>query len=148
MEASLEEIHEKSALLADQLNRMCDEVEKGEKVVARMETITKQNETLKRDNSYLTSDLETLKEELQQKEKEILTLFDDNDKMVAKLITLGYQVSVEDDSAITFTALTNPLPSNTGSKSDPFKNTKDKKETSNKIPEDLSGLSIDELLNG
>jgi len=148
LEASLEDIHEKSALLADQLNRMCDEVEKGEKVVARMETITKQNETLKRENSYLTSDLETLKEELQQKEKEILTLFDDNDKMVAKLITLGYQVSVEDDSAITFTTLTNPLPSNTGSKSDPSKNTKDKKETSNKIPEDLSGLSIDELLNG
>jgi len=149
LEASLEDIHNKSALLADQLNRMCDEVEKGEKVVARMETITKENETLKHENANLTSDLDALKEELQQKEKEILTLFDDNDKMVAKLITLGYQVQVEDDSALTFTTVNANLPATT-SKADPLKNTKDKKETNNnnfKV-EDLSGLSIDELLNG
>jgi chromosome segregation ATPase len=148
LEASLEEIHGKSALLADQLNRMCDEVEKGEKVVARMEIITKENQTLKHENANLTTDLETLKEELQQKEKEILTVLDDNDKMVAKLITLGYQVQVEDDSALTFTEIA--IPSKDGKKPIPAK-VQDKKDTSNNfkiIQEDLSGLSIDELLNG
>jgi len=149
LEGSLEEIQNKSALLAEQLSRMCDEVEKGEKVVARMESITKANETLKQENSSLSSELESIKEELQGKEKEILTLFDDNDKMVAKLITLGYQVAVEDDSAISFTAINAAAPSNVGSKSaDPLKNTKTEKKETNKIPEDLSGLSIDELLNG
>jgi len=68
--------------------------------------------------------------------------------MVAKLITLGYQVSVEDDSAITFTTINASAPSTIAAKSDPFKNTKTEKKENNKIPEDLSGLSIDELLNG
>jgi chromosome segregation ATPase len=147
LEASLEEIHGKSALLADQLNRMCDEVEKGEKVVARMEIITKENQTLKHENANLTADLESLKEELQQKEKEILTVLDDNDKMVAKLITLGYQVQVEEDAALTFTEIA--VPTKDGKKAIPSK-PQEKKETTNnfKIPEDLSGLSIDELLNG
>jgi len=134
LEGELKEFKEKTQILADELNRICDEVERSEHLYLRVETVTRENENLRQEVNYLNGDAETLKQELLTKEKEIATFVDDNDKMVAKLITLGIQVQVDEKtSQIVFI----PVPSHTkGGKYDtPTK-------------EDLVGLSIDELLNG
>jgi len=146
LEISLTEIQGKSALLADQLNRICDEVEKSEKIISKMEMVSKENETLKQENNYYCTDITALKEELVQKENEITTLLDDNDKMVAQLFTLGFRVQVEDDNTSLRIIPINPINTPTITKSS--NPTTESKKNNSKVLEDLSGLSIDELLNG
>jgi len=145
LELSLSEIQRQSALLADQLNRMCDEVEKSEKIYLGMETLSKENQNLKQEHGSLSHEIQTLKDELVQKENEITTLLDDNDKMVDELVGLGYNVQVTgENSSLKITPPANKTPppkTSAVASSQPPKNTA-------KIPEDLSGLSIDELLNG
>jgi len=96
LEGELKEFKEKTQILADELNRICDEVERSEHLYLRVETVTRENENLRQEVNYLNGDAETLKQELLTKEKEIATFVDDNDKMVAKLITLGIQVQVDE----------------------------------------------------
>jgi len=153
LEATLAEIQKQSVLLADQLNRMCDEVEKGEKIYGRLEVVSKENTNLKQENSSLSSEVHSLRDELVQKENEIGTLLDDNDTMVAQLVILGYKVEVGEGSTDTLkitppnAPVSTPSRGGTTNSSAPTSENKRNQQTTS-VPEDLSGLSIDELLNG
>jgi len=151
LEATLAEIQKQSVLLADQLNRMCDEVEKGEKIYERLEVVSKENTNLKQQNTSLGSEVHSLRDELVQKENEIGTLLDDNDTMVAQLVALGYKVEVGEGSTESLKITPPNAPVSTPSRNITTKSsapTTDNKKNQPAPNEDLSGLSIDELLNG
>jgi len=130
LEAELTDYREKSLILANELNRICDEVERSEQLYHRIEHLTRENENLRQDVNFLQTDSQSLKQELLTKEKEVATFMDDNDKLVAKLVTLGFQVQVDEKTAQLLFVPTQPAQSKVSYK------------------ESLVGLSIDELLNG
>jgi len=131
LEAELADYREKSLILANELNRICDEVERSEQLYHRIEHLTRENENLRQDVNFLQNDNQALKQELLTKEKEVATFIDDNDKLVAKLVTLGFQVQVDEKTA---QLLFVPIQPQVQSKVS--------------LKESLVGLSIDELLNG
>jgi len=136
LEVELTDYREKTLILAEELNRICDEVERSEQLYKRIETLTRENENLRQDTTFLQSENQNLKQELVNKEKEVNTFIDDNDKLVAKLVTLGFQVQVDDKTQqLVFVPIQPIKPSHSGTKAQQPK-------------ENLVGLSIDELLNG
>eukprot|EP01124_Arcella_intermedia_P016330 TRINITY_DN2291_c0_g1_i5.p1 TRINITY_DN2291_c0_g1~~TRINITY_DN2291_c0_g1_i5.p1 ORF type:complete len:720 (-),score=202.93 TRINITY_DN2291_c0_g1_i5:35-2194(-) len=168
LEQEIRQFQAQTHILAEQLNSVCDEVERSEQLYQKIELLSTENQNLKQEVAFHTNDILALKQDLINKEQEITIVMDDNEKLVTKLGQLGVTVFVDEKTGtlsffdmnvqstprtptvVKTTEKTPEAPAATAgaAKGPTATTTAGAAKGPSGIRDDLKGLTVDELLNG